>query len=145
MGDGSDQYTQAAGQMAQAAKQFGQQAGKQAAVKSAEQTANAAAAIVKASAEGGKAAAEIAAGTAAGGPWGGGLGQSAMSFKRPVLALALHRFIWGPSPFPSNNPNQQPFWPEWYSALPGRRIEWDLSEIGIHCHANCGRRVSGVF
>ena len=88
MGDGSDQYTQAAGQMAQAAKQFGQQAGKQAAVKSAEQTANAAAAVVKASAEGGKAAAEIAAGTAAGGPWGAVL-SAAWSMRHSLYKVLI--------------------------------------------------------
>lgn len=70
IGDGSDNYGQAAGQMAKAAKQAGQEAAKQAAVGGAEATANAAAATVQASVEGGKAAAEIAAGTAAGGPWG---------------------------------------------------------------------------
>ena len=70
IGDGSDNYGQAAGQMAKAAKQAGQEAVKQTAAKGAEQAANAAAATVKASVEGGKAAAEIAAGTAAGGPWG---------------------------------------------------------------------------
>lgn len=70
IGDGSDNYGQAAGQMAKAARQAGQEAAKQAAAKGAEATANAAAATVKASVEGGKAAAEIAAGTAAGGPWG---------------------------------------------------------------------------
>ena len=70
IGDGSDHYGQAAGQMAKAARQAGQEAAKQAAAKGAEATANAAAATVKASVEGGKAAAEIAAGTAVGGPWG---------------------------------------------------------------------------
>lgn len=70
IGDGSDNYGQAAGQMAKAARQAGQEAAKQAAAKGAEATANAAAATVKASVEGGQAAAEIAAGTAAGGPWG---------------------------------------------------------------------------
>lgn len=70
IGDGSDNYGQAAGQMAKAAKQAGQETAKQAAAKGAEATANAAAATVKASVEGGKAAAEIVAGTAAGGPWG---------------------------------------------------------------------------
>lgn len=70
IGDGSDNYGQAAGQMAKAARQSEQEAAKQTAAKGAEATANAAAATVKASAEGGKAAAEIAAGTAAGGPWG---------------------------------------------------------------------------
>lgn len=70
MGDGADNYGQAAGQMAKAAKQLGQEAAKQAAAKGVEATANAATAAVQASVEGGKAAAEIAAGTAAGGPWG---------------------------------------------------------------------------
>lgn len=70
MGDGADNYGQAAGQMAKAAKQLGQKAAKQAAAKGVEATANAATAAVQASVQGGKAAAEIAAGTAAGGPWG---------------------------------------------------------------------------
>lgn len=70
VGDGSDNYGQAASQMAKAAKQVGQEAAKQAASKGVEAGANAAAATVKAGVEGGKAVAEIAAGTAAGGPWG---------------------------------------------------------------------------
>lgn len=70
MGDGSDNYSQAAQQAAKAAKQVGQEAAKQAAAKGAEAGANAAAATVQASVEGGKAVAEVAAGTAAGGPWG---------------------------------------------------------------------------
>ena len=70
IGDGSDNYGQAAGQMAKAAKQASQNAVKQAAEKGAEATANAAAATVKAGVESGKAVSEIAAGTAAGGPWG---------------------------------------------------------------------------
>ena len=70
IGDGADNYGQAAGQMAKAAKQAGREAVKQTAAKGAEQAANAAAATVKASVEGGKAAAQIAAGTAVGGPWG---------------------------------------------------------------------------
>lgn len=73
IGDGSDNYGQAAQQMAKAAKQAGQAAAKQAAVKGAEATANAAAATVKAGVETGKAVSEIAAGTAAGGPWGAAL------------------------------------------------------------------------
>ena len=70
IGDGSDNYGQAAGQMAKAAKQASQNAASQAAAKGAEATANAAAATVKAGVESGKAVSEIAAGTAAGGPWG---------------------------------------------------------------------------
>ena len=42
MGDGSDNYGQAAGQIAKAAKQAGQEAAKQAAAKGVEATANAA-------------------------------------------------------------------------------------------------------
>jgi len=81
MGDGSDNFGQAAKNIADASKQFGQagagqaaskgaEMGAQAAAKGAEATANAAAATVKAGLEGGKAVAEIATGTAAGGPWG---------------------------------------------------------------------------
>ena len=70
IGDGQDNYGQAASQMARAAKQAGQEAAKQAATKGVEAGANAAAATVQAGVEGGKAVAEIAAGTAAGGPWG---------------------------------------------------------------------------
>ena len=62
IGDGSDNYGEAAKQIAKAAKQ--------AAKTGAEATANAAAATVQAGAEGGAAISEIAAGTAAGGPWG---------------------------------------------------------------------------
>ena len=70
IGDGSDNYGEAAKQMAKAAKEAGKETAKQAAVKGAEAGANAAAATVQAGVEGGKAVAEIAAGTAAGGPWG---------------------------------------------------------------------------
>lgn len=70
IGDGQDNFGQAAGKAAQAAKHISQEAAKQAAAKGAEATANAAAATVQAGVEGGKAVAEIAAGTAAGGPWG---------------------------------------------------------------------------
>ena len=70
IGDGSDNYGEAAKQMAKAAKEAGIETAKQAAVKGAEAGANAAAATVQAGVEGGKAVAEIAAGTAAGGPWG---------------------------------------------------------------------------
>ena len=88
MGDGSDNYGQAAGQMAKAA---GQEAAKQA-------TANAAAATVKAGVEGGKAVSEIAAGTAAGGPWGAVL-SAAWSMRHSLfkvlicICLALLIFI----------------------------------------------------
>ena len=70
IGDGQDNFGQAAGKAIQAAKQISHDAAAEAAVKGAEATANAAAAVVQAGAESGKAVAEIAAGTAAGGPLG---------------------------------------------------------------------------
>lgn len=77
MGDGQDNYGQAAKQARNAAKnisktgkEVGKNAVKQAAAKGAEATVNTAAATVKAGVETGKAVSEIAAGTAAGGPWG---------------------------------------------------------------------------
>ena len=74
MGDGQDNYGQAAKEMAKAGKEFGKEAGKtvakEAARQGAEATANAAASTVKAGVETGKAVSEIATGTASGGPWG---------------------------------------------------------------------------
>lgn len=78
VGDGADNYGQAASQMAKAAgqsgqaaaKQAGKEAAKQAAKDGAEATANTSAAVVQAGVEGGKAVAQVAAGTAVGGPWG---------------------------------------------------------------------------
>lgn len=88
IGDGSDNYGQAAGQMAKAARQSGQEAVKQTAAKGAEQASNTAAATVKASVEGGKAAAEIAAGTAAGGPWGAVL-SAAWSMRHTLFKVLV--------------------------------------------------------
>lgn len=70
VGEGSDNYGEAAKQMANAAKQVGKESAKQAAAAGTKAVANASAAVVQASVEGGKAAAQIAAGTVAGGPWG---------------------------------------------------------------------------
>ncbi len=70
VGEGSDNYGEAAKQMANAAKQVGKESAKQAAAAGTKAVANASAAVVQASVEGGKAAAQIPAGTAAGGPWG---------------------------------------------------------------------------
>lgn len=98
IGDGADNYGQAAGQMAKAAKQAGQEAAKQAAAKGTEATVNAAAATVKAGVEGGKAVAEIAAGTAAGGPVGAVI-SAAWSLRHTLfkvlicICLALVFFI----------------------------------------------------
>lgn len=88
MGDGSDNYGQAAGQIAKAAKQAGQEVAKQTAEKSVEAGANAAAATVKAGVEGGKAVAEIAAGTAAGGPWGAIL-SAAWSLRHTLYKVLI--------------------------------------------------------
>lgn len=88
IGDGSDNYGQAAGQMAKAAKQAGQETAKQAAAKGAEATVNAAAATVKAGVEGGKAVAEIAAGTAAGGPVGAVI-SAAWSLRHTLFKLLI--------------------------------------------------------
>ena len=88
VGDGSDNYGQAAGQMAKAARQAGQETVKQTAAKGVEQATNAAAATVKASVEGGKAAAEIAAGTAAGGSLGAVL-SAAWSMRHTLFKVLV--------------------------------------------------------
>ena len=88
IGDGSDNYGQAAGQMAKAAKQAGKEAAKQTAAKGAEATANAAAATVQAGVEGGKAAAGIAAGTAMGGPVGAVL-SAAWSLRHTLFKILV--------------------------------------------------------
>ena len=67
LGDGHDNYGQAAQQAAKAAAAKGAEA----AAKGAEATANAAAATVQAGVQaGGSAVSEVAVGTASGGPWG---------------------------------------------------------------------------
>lgn len=76
LGDGQDNYAQAAQKAGEAAKQIGKSTAEQAAAKGAEATANAAAHTVQASVEGGKAVAEIAAGTASGGPVGAIIGAA---------------------------------------------------------------------
>ena len=63
LGDGQDDFGQAARQLASAAKSAGASAG-------ADAAANAAGALVKAGVESGKAVSGVAVGTAAGGPWG---------------------------------------------------------------------------
>ena len=88
IGDGADNYAQAAKQMANAAKQAGKETAKQAAKAGAEATANAATAAVQASVEGGKAAAEIATGTAAGGPWGAIL-SAAWSLRHTLFKILI--------------------------------------------------------
>lgn len=70
IGDGQDNYGQAARQIADAVRQVGGKAAEQAAVKGAAAAASSSAAVVKAGVQGGKAISEIATGTAAGGPWG---------------------------------------------------------------------------
>ena len=88
IGDGADNFGQAADQMAKAAKQAGQETAKQAAAKGAEATANAAAATVKAGVEGGKAVAEVAAGTAAGGPVGAVI-SAAWSLRHTLFKVLI--------------------------------------------------------
>ena len=70
VGDGQDNYGQAAKQVANVTKQVGKNVAQKAAAKGAEATVNAATATVKAGAVAGKAAANVAVGTAAGGPFG---------------------------------------------------------------------------
>lgn len=84
MGDGSDNYGEAAKQIARAAKEAGNEAAKQATAKGAD----AVAATVQASVEGGKAAAEVAAGTAAGGPWGAIL-SAAWSLRHTLFKILV--------------------------------------------------------
>ena len=69
VGDGKDNYGQAAKNMAKAAKKTGK-AVANTAKEGAKASANAAAQTVRAGAKTGKAISQIAAGTAAGGPWG---------------------------------------------------------------------------
>ncbi len=88
IGDGSDNFGQAAGQMTKAIKQSGQEAAKQAAANGAKATANVAATTVKAGVEGGKTIAEIAAGTAAGGPWGAIL-SAAWSMRHTLFKILV--------------------------------------------------------
>ena len=63
IGDGQDNFGEAAKQMTNAAKQISAERGAEAALNAATNT-------VKAGIKTGKAVSEIAAGTAAGGPWG---------------------------------------------------------------------------
>ena len=78
LGDGSDNYGEAAKQIARAAKEARNESAKQAA----------AAATVQASVEGGKAAAELAAGTAAAGPWGAIL-SAAWSLRHTLFKILV--------------------------------------------------------
>ena len=88
IGDGHDNYGQAAQKTAEAAKQISQAAAQKTAAAGAEATANAAAATVKAGVEGGKAVAEIATGTAAGGPWGAVI-AAAWSMRHTIFKVLI--------------------------------------------------------
>lgn len=81
IGEGTDDYGQAAAQMAKASKQAGQELTKQS-------VSNVAAATVQAGAQGGGAVAEIAAGTAAGGPWGAIL-SAAWALRHTVFKILI--------------------------------------------------------
>ena len=70
VGDGQDNYAEAARQAANAVRQTGQETAKSAAQAGAEATGKAAASAVQASTKVGQATSQAAAGVAAGGPWG---------------------------------------------------------------------------
>lgn len=93
VGEGSDNYGEAAKQMANAAKQVGKESAKQAAAAGTKAVANASAAVVQASVEGGKAAAQIAAGTAAGGPWGAIL-SAAWALRHTLFKVLVCIFLF---------------------------------------------------
>lgn len=84
IGDGQDNYGNAARQAVQATKQLSQEA----AAQGATAAANAAGATVQAGIEGGKAVAEIAAGTATGGPWGAIL-SAAWSMRHTLFKVLV--------------------------------------------------------
>ena len=88
IGDGNDNFADAARKSAEAAKQISQAAAQKAAATGATATANAAAATVEASVSTGKAVAEIAAGTAAGGPWGAIL-SAAWSMRHTLFKVLI--------------------------------------------------------
>ena len=88
MGDGQDNYGQAAKQVANVAKQVGKNAAQKAAAKGAEATVNAAAATVKAGAAAGEAATNVAVGTAAGGPWGAII-SAAWSMRHTLFKILI--------------------------------------------------------
>lgn len=88
IGDGSDNYGEAARQVARAARESGKMAAEQAAAKGAEAAGNAAAATVQAGVEGGKAVAGVAAGTAVGGPWGAIL-SAAWSLRHTLFKVLI--------------------------------------------------------
>ena len=88
IGDGSDNYGEAARQVARAARESGKMAADQAAAKGAEAAGNAAAATVQAGVEGGKAVAGVAAGTAVGGPWGAIL-SAAWSLRHTLFKVLI--------------------------------------------------------
>ena len=92
IGDGSDNFGQAASQAAKAARELSRETAKQAAKSGAEATANAAAATVKAGVESGKAVSEIAAGTAAGGPWGAIL-SAAWAMRHTLFKVLVCIFL----------------------------------------------------
>ena len=118
IGDGSDNYGEAAKQMAKAAKEAGIETAKQAAVKGAEAGANAAAATVQAGVEGGKAVAEIAAGTAAGGPWGAIL--SAAWAMRHTLHLSVFPCHYRLDCFTAQRCHKQRVWAGWVDGGHGK-------------------------
>ena len=141
IGDGSDNYEQAAGQMAKAAKQAGQEATKQTAVKGAEATANAAAATVKASVEGGKAASRNRCRYC--GWWSVGrypvcgMGNAPYSFQDTDMYLFVSVVPDYHDCFLADDCIKQYFWAGWYAA--GGRRNSDVSLYGdVRCCFRCG-------
>lgn len=88
IGDGSDNYGNAAKQGANAIKKAGKNAAKESAKKGAEATGRAAVNTVKVGAKTGKAVSEIAAGTAAGGPWGAII-SAAWSMRHTLFKILI--------------------------------------------------------
>lgn len=84
IGDGQDNFGQAAGQLSKVAKEIGNQT----ALKGAETAGNAAAASVSAGVETGKAVSNMAAGTAIGGPWGAAL-SAAWAMRHTLFKVPI--------------------------------------------------------
>ena len=87
-GDGSDNYTNAASNLAKAARQSGQEAAKQASIIGAEAASRGAGAAVSGGVKAGKAVAGIAKGAAAGGPWGA-IAAAAWSMRHTLYKILI--------------------------------------------------------
>ena len=88
LGDGSDNYTNAASNLAQAARRSGAEAAKQAAKAGTEAASKAAGAAVSGGVKAGSAVANIAKGAAAGGPWGA-IAAAAWSMRHTLYKILI--------------------------------------------------------